>query len=584
MAGSCIIRVLDIFISNSEFGRLILRIIKSLFSAATAAACALTCMSVSAQTILLVPQDDRPVSLAYTVSTAERAGYKVLTPPQSILSGSSYKGNADRVWSWVEDNISKADAAVLSTDTLIYGGLVDSRKHNESLATLQSRENRIELLHKNNPKVPLYGFGTIMRSPYASNSGVEPYYYGTYGNKIYQISILQDKQDQGTITDKEKAQLTSLKQSVPVEYLQDWFDRRQKNNTINKELIQDVKNNTFTYFCLGHDDSSEYSQSAMESRYLAKDAKSLKSTRYGSFPGADQLALLLIARYYVDSNKLHPTFGVIYPLGRGEETVPSYESQPIGKTIKEHIEAVNGTITDNANPDIMLAINTPLFNTKESGRFENFSMKKQSTIDFVDTIKKYADSNIPVSIVDVYFNNGSDNTLMSLLSDNDLLYKVAAYDGWNTASNTIGYAIAQAILAPAMNEQAHKDMLIEQYLDNWAYQANVRKNLYRMESSYPASGNQKISPVIREEMVAELQDFAQKKLGVDPQTVYADFPWDRFFEIHAYVSDTPSYEHILTLAEKQRIAEEEAKKKAEEAAAALESNEQPSQVVEVQWN
>ena len=77
----------------------------------------------------------------------------------------------------------------------------------------------------------------------------------------------------------------------------------------------------------------------------------------------------------------------------------------------------------------MLAINTPLFNTKESGRFENFSMKKQSTIDFVDTIKKYADSNVPVSIVDVYFNNGSDNTLMSLLSENDLLYKVAAYNG-----------------------------------------------------------------------------------------------------------------------------------------------------------
>ena len=156
MAGSCIIRVLDIFISNSEFGRLILRIIKSLFSAATAAACALTCLSFSAQTILLVPQDNRPVSLAYTVSTAERAGYQVLTPPESILSGSNYKGNADRVWSWVEDNISKSDAAILSTDTLIYGGLVDSRKHNGNLATLQSRENRIELLHKNNPKIPLY--------------------------------------------------------------------------------------------------------------------------------------------------------------------------------------------------------------------------------------------------------------------------------------------------------------------------------------------------------------------------------------------------------------------------------------------
>ena len=37
-------------------------------------------------------------------------------------------------------------------------------------------------------------------------------------------------------------------------------------------------------------------------------------------------------------------------------------------------------------------------------------------------------------------------------------------------------------------------------------------------------------------------------------------------------------------AEQVAAAEEEAKKKAEEAAAALESTEQPSQVVEVQWN
>ena len=37
-------------------------------------------------------------------------------------------------------------------------------------------------------------------------------------------------------------------------------------------------------------------------------------------------------------------------------------------------------------------------------------------------------------------------------------------------------------------------------------------------------------------------------------------------------------------AEQDAAAEEEAKKKAEEAAAALESTEQPSQVVDVQWN
>lgn len=71
----------------------------------------------------------------------------------------------------------------------------------------------------------------------------------------------------------------------------------------------------------------------MEARYQEKDTTTLKNNIFGSFPGADQLALLLIARYHVESNKLHPTFGILYPLGRGEDTIPSYENQPIGKPL-----------------------------------------------------------------------------------------------------------------------------------------------------------------------------------------------------------------------------------------------------------
>lgn len=516
-----------------------------------------------AKTILLVPQDDRPVSLAYTVSTAEKAGYDVLTPPKAYLSGKNYHGSPDQVWQWIKQNMSKADCVVLSTDTLIYGGLVDSRKHNESLDTLMARENRISQLHKSYPQVPIYAFGTIMRTPYASNSGVEPYYYSNYGNALYRISGLQDKMDTGDITNEEAAELLSLKLTVPSEYLQDWFKRRTKNNTINRMLIKDTQSGLFAYYCEGHDDNSKNSQSAMEARYLGKQSQKLSPKIYGSFPGADQLALLLIARYHNDINHLKPTFASIYPLGRAEDTVPSYESQPIGKTISEHIEAVGGTAAGKQTPDIVLAVNTPLSSTGESGQFSNYGMMKPSTTDFMNRVKDVVDRGIPVSMVDVYFANGSDNTLMSLMTQNDLLYKVAAYNGWNTASNTIGYAIAQAILAPNMSAQDHKDMLIEQYIDNWAYQANVRKNITRLTELEHT--NYKPTPAMKEEMIAELQDFAKRKMNLDPATISADFPWGRLFEIDAKVSPTPKYTVYLTAAEKQRRAEEAAKKAAEEA-------------------
>lgn len=117
----------------------------------------------------------------------------------------------------------------------------------------------------------------------------------------------------------------------------------------------------------------------------------------------------------MESNKLHPTFGILYPLGRGEDTIPSYENQPIGKTIAEHIHAVGGSISQKQSPDIMLAVNTPLLSTGESGQFSNFGMMKQSTTDFITQIKSTIDRGISLSIVDVYFANGSDNTLMNLI-------------------------------------------------------------------------------------------------------------------------------------------------------------------------
>ena len=196
----------------------------------------------------------------------------------------------------------------------------------------------------------------------------------------------------------------------------------------------------------------------------------------------------------------------------------------------------------------------------------------------MNEVKNVVGRGIPVSMVDVYFANGSDNTLMNLMVKDDLLYKVAAYNGWNTASNTIGYAIAQAVLAPDMSEEDHKNMLTEQYIDNWAYQANVRKNIARMTEK--ETTNMVPTPAIKEEMIAEIQEFAKKKMGLDPATVSADFPWNRLFEINALVSSKPRYKVYLTRAEQQRIAEEkaaaEAKAKAEAEAKAKAAGKTPA--------
>ena len=513
-----------------------------------------------AKTLLFVPQDNRPVSDSYTVETAEWAGYKVLTPPDYLLSGKYYKGSPEQLWQWVEQNAMSADAMILSTDSLIYGGLVDSRKHELDFSTLVRRADGFERLKSFHPNVPIYAFGTVMRSPRASGGGVEPDYYDVYGPSIFKIAALQDKLDAVGLTTEESSELFVLTTGVPVEYLQDWFNRRDKNMRINQQLIRDAAKGIFKYFSLGHDDTSNYSQSALESRYLKKSGASISPEVYGSFPGADQLGLLMVARAHDDFYGLTPKISVIYPLGGADKTVPSYEDQTVGKTLAEHIKAIGGVMAGREKPDLLLAINTPLGTaTGESASFENFPIMLDYTKVFLGQIETAINQRIPVSLADIAYSNGSDNTLVYGLMQDNVLYKLTAYNGWNTASNSIGYALAQGILAPQMSSQGHKNMMTTQLLDNWAYQANIRKLIYRQQEvirtdNVPYSGtlNEEMESIMKE----KVQTYAEKYLGVDPRTVNARFPWSRLFEVEIIVHDTPDV--VLERDERLRKQKEEA--------------------------
>lgn len=515
----------------------------------SAVLCTMVLMGLStsayAKTILYVPQDDRPVDYAYTVKTAEDAGYTVLTPPRQYLSGSNFHGSPDELMNWVETHASEADAMVLSVDSLVYGGLVDSRKHNLDMNTIMNRLKNVESLHSKYGHTPIYVFSTVMRSPWAGGKGVEPDYYLQTGNDIYQLAALQNKADTGTLTPEERSDWFAIMSRVPLEYLQDWYNRRKKNMAVNYRLIDDAKNGVFTYFSLGHDDNSAHTQSALEAKYLEMRGKDVPKTAFGSFPGADQLGLLLITRANNDFNNYHPKVTIIYPLGGGEKTVPSYDGQAIGKTIAEHIEAIGGTVTDSEKPDLLLAVNTPLTtSTTESNSFENFPIMLDSTKEFLGHIESAVKADIPVSIVDMAFSNGADNTLVYGLYQDKMMYKVASYNGWNTASNSVGYGLSQGILSRYMSESAHKDMLTTNYLDNWAYQANVRNYLYRMQKSMEAGRLRRYYPTEMGELQGlaklELQRYAQTYLEVDPKTIEVTLPWNRLFEVYVDVHKQPN--------------------------------------------
>ena len=292
--------------------------------------------------------------------------------------------------------------------------------------------------------------------------------------------------------------------------------------------------------------------------------------------------MLLITRASNDFNNYHPKITVIYPLGGGARTVPSYDGQEIGKTIKAHIEAVGGIITDKERPDLLLAVNTPLTTqTSESANFENFPIMLDSTKVFLGQIEKAIQAGIPVSIVDMAFSNGSDNTLVYGLYMDKIMYSLAAYNGWNTASNSVGYGVSQGILSKYMTADAHQRMLTTQYLDNWAYQANVRDYITRMQEKIKKNEEPQYFSTINAELQSrtkeQLQRYAKDYLGVDPRTIQVTLPWNRLFEVYVDVRAFPDIPLESRIREQMRQAENDRIKAQEDAAkAALSAAKQSS--------
>lgn len=93
--------------------------------------------------LLFIPHDNRPISKDETAEVVQKLGYEVVMPPEDILSnGVNRYGQVDKLWDWMESHLNGVDAAMVSTDTMIYGGLVPSRNHELSQDTLMARAKR----------------------------------------------------------------------------------------------------------------------------------------------------------------------------------------------------------------------------------------------------------------------------------------------------------------------------------------------------------------------------------------------------------------------------------------------------------
>lgn len=513
------------------------------FAAAVSAVLCLFSTAAAAKqfTVLYVPLDNRPVCASYPAQVMQAADCKVIMPPEKFIANNVNNGNPDEIMEWLEHKAPKADAAVISTDSLIYGGLVASRTHNTPAEVLESRITRLQNLQKALP-IKMYAFSTIMRTPRASFGRVEPDYYSEVGPAIFRYSQLLDKADTTRLSLQEQLTRQALERNMHLDDLGDWLERRKKNLDVNLRLVKMASSKKFHYFAIGKDDNAPLSATHMEARIINLETFTMTDDIFQILPGVDQLGLLLLTRAYNEAHGQKPLIMPVYSEGAAGNTLPQYSDTRLFESVPQQITAAGAQVTtDPSEADFLLALNTPdngimQDSTADSNQFFASPANKR----FIEDINDYLKAGYKISLADVSYSNGADNGFMNALAQKGDLPLLSAYNGWNTADNAIGFAVAQGIMAEATPADKNAELLRQRLIDDWYYQSNARRSISNALAKYNREDLKyqlgKAEKPILERVTLECNTLAKKYPFTAKSKFNLSFPWQRLFEIDVKMS------------------------------------------------
>lgn len=432
--------------------------------------------------IAFVPIDNRPVCYSLAKDIAEIDGsIKLFIPPRKLLGDLKKNADTEGLLKWLE-NLETIDALILSLDTITYGGLIPSRRGCETLEELKKRINRIKPLLAGRK---VYAFSSIMRISNNNYNEEEKEYWKDWGKKIFEYSFSGGKINDG----------------IPDEILKDYLDTRKRNFEINKIYLEWQKEGLFDTLIFSKDDCAEKGFNVEEARELEKLGGKTKT-------GADEIPLSLLARAVEKEIAIYPEF--TEPLYKN--CISNYEDVSIEKSVLGQLELCGFKLADSKdNADIILVVN-------------NFIEKQGELVMGWETepfSKTFTPPDKPYCIADARYANGADNAFVNQVLEKLNLNNFYGYAGWNTTANTLGSLLAGVKLkwkAEKYNHKAFLKLQMIRFLDDWAYQANLRGLIN--------------SPRDIKEL---MKPYETKLSGIfnylSPNLIQYSYPWNRKFEI-----------------------------------------------------
>lgn len=459
--------------------------------------------------IAIVPIDNRPVcyNLPKEIAAID-SSIELFIPDRNLLGSLTKIADIEGIFKWIE-TLPDLDAMIISLDTIAYGGLIPSRRSPSSINEIQERLSRLKNQLKKCKNV--YAFSSIMR---ISNNNVheeEKEYWNEWGTKIFEYSFNFHRNGEEL-------------EEVPHEIITDYLATRYRNFTINKFYLDWQAEGLFKTLVFSKDDCAEYGLNVLESGVLEHIIKEKNLNAFVK-TGADEIPLTLFARAICDLNYKEPKISTKFLASEHKYLISNYEDISIEKSVQAQLELAGCIPANDDDANMILLIN----NFEEHQGEIVMGVKTQPFSGQFNLPKK------PYMLADVRFANGADNMFIDKLFKKPIDYdNFYGYSAWNTSANTLGSLICAGIVryfAKNYNDEAFKKLQMIRFLDDWAYQANVRQALKKDEEK-----KGKVRPDLRilKKMMIPFEKKLSKILMITPQIKYK-FPWKRFFEVEVII-------------------------------------------------
>lgn len=424
------------------------------------------------ENILLVPLDSRPVCSTMVQKLGRIVGLNVIVPPKELLDNYRHPANRKKLYEWLNNNISHYQKAIISADILLHGSLLQSRQTTVTPKEQQKFLQGLQKLRQENGMHTAIDIFSIIPRLLVSDELLPDRWYQFHLMRYSQLLDMTEINNDPYMT----KELLEYQNKIPNNILAKYLALFKNSHQFNLALLEAVRKQQSQVpfnIIIGQDDASPFGLPHRNALQLQKFMQHEKLQHHTSITyGADEIASLLLTRYYLQQQKWQPKVYLQFATPNTEFMHMPYMAVSTGAAIRNQLQFVGAAITDDYQAaDVILYIHC--------GDEKHLPQKQQ-----VQAISNILAQNKRLALVDLSANFNAEEMLLPYLLDEKVpVNHLCAYAGWNTFSNSSGTAIAQSLLFTGRLYELQKAKSEPQQIAA-LYAQNLQFTIERMVEDY----------------------------------------------------------------------------------------------------